>query len=175
MSNESSASQNVRAIADRLAPSSSRGDRGALASVIYGVWDALLSGTPVVPAEADRLADASGDAAAAVEYLGRSAEYDAEGNIIGLIGLSLGGHHHRITVDGRELSTWCAWDSLFLPPLIGRQATVNSTSALTGEQIELVIGPDGVKKSPEGAVLTLPWDDGTSQVADTQEEIYHSF
>ncbi len=121
------------------------------------------------------MADASGDAAAAVEYLGRSAEYSAEGNIIGLMGLSLGGHHHRLTVDGHELSTWCAWDSLFLPPLIGRQATVNSTSALTGEQLEFVIGPGGVKKAPDGSVLTIPVFDETSPETSSQKEIYHSF
>jgi hypothetical protein len=25
--------------------------------------------------------------------------------------------HHRFEVDGRALSTWCAWDSLFIPEI----------------------------------------------------------
>ncbi|MDQ6731897.1 MAG: organomercurial lyase, partial [Actinomycetota bacterium] len=38
--------------------------------------------------------------------------------IIGFMGLSVGEFgDHRVEVDGRTLTAWCAWDTLFLPQL----------------------------------------------------------
>src|SRR5437879_733773 len=50
--------------------------------------------------------------------LRQRAEIDDAGNIVGMMGLSLNRHPHRFEVNGRALSTWCAWDTLFLPSLL---------------------------------------------------------
>jgi len=43
---------------------------------------------------------------------------DAAGQVVGYVGLSLPTAHasrHRITIGGRTLRAWCAWDTLFCP------------------------------------------------------------
>ena len=44
----------------------------------------------------------------------------------------------------RRLHTWCAWDTLFLPTLLGQTADVRSLCPVTGSTVELVVTPDGV-------------------------------
>ena len=41
---------------------------------------------------------------------------------------------HRFEVAGRTLYTWCAWDSLFLPQILGQEAEVESTCPLTAAE-----------------------------------------
>ena len=41
---------------------------------------------------------------------------DDQGRVLGFAGLAATAMHHRF-VDGRALSTWCAWDSLFIPEI----------------------------------------------------------
>ena len=71
--------------------------------------------------------------------------YDGEGSVIGFWGLALGEMPQRFEVDGRTLYTWCAWDSLFIPDLLGKTARVSSADPVTKEKISLVVGPDGIK------------------------------
>ena len=46
------------------------------------------------------------------------------------------------------MHTWCAWDTLFLPALLGETAEVRSTCPVTGSVVELVVAPDAVKGAP---------------------------
>ncbi len=71
-------------------------------------------------------------------------ERDPGDRIIGVLGLSLGDHPHRFWVNGHRMATWCAEDTLFLPALLGRAATIESTSPLSREPIRLTVAPDGV-------------------------------
>ena len=48
-------------------------------------------------------------------------EYDDQGRIVGQ-GLTLRPTPHRFTVDGEELYTWCALDTLIFPALLDRPA-----------------------------------------------------
>jgi alkylmercury lyase len=48
-------------------------------------------------------------------------EYDAQGRIIGW-GLTLRPTRHKFTIEGKQLYTWCAVDTLFMPAVIGRPA-----------------------------------------------------
>ena len=50
---------------------------------------------------------------------------------------------HRIHIDGRALSAWCAWDTLFLPELLDETARVASRCPRTGRGISLTVTPDG--------------------------------
>lgn len=47
---------------------------------------------------------------------------DDAGRVIAFLGLSLGETPHRFEVDGATLYAWCAWDTLFLPRMIGKAA-----------------------------------------------------
>jgi alkylmercury lyase len=82
--------------------------------------------------------------------------FDNAGRVVAFQGLSLVGAPHRFRVDGRELYTWCGWDTLFLPELIGRPAEVKSTCPTTGATVSVRVGPDGPSEvSPPEAALSF--------------------
>lgn len=67
--------------------------------------------------------------------------------------MALSGMPHRMRLPGREVRAWCAWDTLFLPELIGETVTVESPCPTTGETVRLAVGPEGIDAvSPAGAV-----------------------
>src|SRR5262249_52400942 len=66
---------------------------------------------------------------------------DGQGRVLGFGGLAVTPMQHRFEVQGRMLSTWCAWDSLFIPEILARSARVASTDPETGETIRLVVTP----------------------------------
>ncbi len=79
-----------------------------------------------------------------------------DGNVIGFGGLAVAPMPHRFEVDGRTLYTWCAWDSLFIPEMLGRPARVTSRCPETGEAIRLTVTPDGVASvRPADAVVSF--------------------
>jgi alkylmercury lyase len=81
---------------------------------------------------------------------------DEAGRVLAFQGLSVVEAPHRFRVDGRELYTWCAWDTLFLPELIGRPAEVESTCPTTGAAVSLRVGADGPSEvSPPTAALSF--------------------
>ena len=81
---------------------------------------------------------------------------DDEGRLLGFGGLAAALMHHRFEVDGRTLWTWCAWDSLFIPEILGRSARVTSPDPETGETVRLVVSPDRVELVvPDGTVVSF--------------------
>lgn len=82
-------------------------------------------------------------------------EYDDQGRIVGQ-GLTLRPTPHRFTVDGQELYTWCALDTLVFPTLLDRAARVESASPTSGEPIRVTVEPAGVTAvEPAAAVVSL--------------------
>ena len=71
-------------------------------------------------------------------------ERDPAGQIVAFSGLTLRRTPHDFTVGNRQLHTWCAWDTLFLPALLRQTADVRSLCPVTGSVVELVVAPDGV-------------------------------
>jgi len=113
-----------------------------------------------VPVSRERLAGRAGLPPARVaELLERwpGVYTDEEGRVVGFWGLAQPTMPpHRFEVEGRELSTWCAWDALFLPVILGKAARVESTCATTGEVVRLSVGPGGIEESsPPGVVLSF--------------------
>jgi alkylmercury lyase len=84
---------------------------------------------------------------------------DSQHQIVGYWGLSLPAAYdspHKMTIDGQMLSAWCAWDTLFLPQLLGKKATVESRSPSSGATIHLTVTPEGVEHvNPAGAQLSF--------------------
>jgi len=69
---------------------------------------------------------------------------------------------HRFIVGGRTLYTWCAWDSLFIPGVLGEPARVESVCPVTKEQISMGVGPDGVTRvNPPAVVVSFLAPDRT--------------
>lgn len=85
---------------------------------------------------------------------------DERGRVLGFGGLAAVPMHHRFEVDGRMLSTWCAWDSLFIPEILGRPARVASPDPESGELVRLVVTPDRIESvEPAGAVVSFVMPD----------------
>ena len=90
---------------------------------------------------------------------------DAYGRVVSYWGLALPAAHaspHRLTIDGQVLSAWCAWDTLFLPQLLGQTAHIESTSP-TGTKVRLTVSPqrvDGIDPIESQMSLLVPDCDG---------------
>ncbi len=111
--------------------------------LVVDVVRELSFGRPVTPERVAELAAGHGTPPATIEDVGHSAEWNDDG-IVGLNGLTLGDSRHLLHFDDVTLGTWCAWDSLFLVPIIGRAATLESTSPATNAPVKVMITPDGV-------------------------------
>ena len=72
-------------------------------------------------------------------------EFDRVGNIVGL-GVTLVPTSHRFQIGGKLLYTWCAFDTVLLPPSLRVEAQVQSTCPVTGQPITFVATPEGVIK-----------------------------
>jgi alkylmercury lyase len=82
--------------------------------------------------------------------------YDAAGKIVGYWGLALREMSHRFRVRGCPLFAWCAWDTLFLPPILGVRAEVESTCPVSGDAIRLIVTPYGVEAvDPASTVISF--------------------
>lgn len=69
---------------------------------------------------------------------------DSDGRIVGFWGLCLSETVHRFRAGGRDLHTWCAWDTLFLAPVLDRFAEVRSRCPDTRSPISLTVAPTGI-------------------------------
>lgn len=116
----------------------------------------LAKGQPVT---ADQLSDATGIPRKAVAEMLASwhgVERGADRAIMAFWGLTLSKTKYVFRIDGRELHTWCAWDTLFLPPLLGTAAEVESVCPLTAQRIGLTIDPEGVQSvEPKSVALSF--------------------
>jgi len=112
-------------------------------AVALSLYRLLSEGSPVSP---ERLAEASGRPEEQVRAVLERwpAVFYEDGAVIGFWGLALGPTGHAFEVGAERLSTWCAWDALFIPVLIGQRALVRSHDPVTGEEISLTVGPDGI-------------------------------
>lgn len=108
----------------------------ALAIVLYRL---LAFGKPV---SLLFLAEASVMPAAEVEQMlekWNGVYRDDTGKVIGFWGLALDDMSHKLLIDGRELYAWCAWDTLFLPAIIGKKTQITSHCAQSGKAIQLTL------------------------------------
>lgn len=138
------------ALAERLTSS----ETGQEASLWLPLLRLLAQGDPV---KVSTLTAATGRSEADVQQaLAAVPDIEYEyGRIIGQ-GLTLRPTPHRFEVNGEQLYTWCALDTLIFPTLLGTAARVESVSPATGEPIKVVVGLDGVRSvSPETAVVSV--------------------
>src|SRR5215210_1245521 len=114
----------------------------------------LAGGEPVALEE---LAAAAGRPLEEVEAaLGEqtSAEFDADGRLVGL-GLTLRPTPHRYVFDGRTVFAWCATDALIFPVVLGRPGVIEATCGSTGQPIRVELTPERVERvDPSTAVVS---------------------
>lgn len=145
--------------------------------LLVQVLRTLAQGRPVTAPNVDRIAEELGMAPDdAHAFLRPVTERDPGDRIIGVLGLSLGDHPHRFWVNGHRMATWCAEDTLFLPALLGRAATIESTSPLSREPIRLTVTPDGVQAvNTPGTVVTIALVDPDQAAFGSVEAIWMTF
>ena len=133
-------------------------DYGAERSrLLVQVWRALATGRPVTGSQIDAFVSDIGLAPEeADQFLRQMTERNDDDSIVGIMGLSLNDHPHAFTVDGVQMATWCAADTLFLPAMLGQTATIESESPESKEMVRLTVSPDGVQTSdPADAVISF--------------------
>ncbi len=69
--------------------------------------------------------------------------YDSNQHIIGYWGLAIQEMGHKIELNDKTLYGWCAWDTLFIPQLIEKDAVIRSTDHLTKEEVVIEIDRNG--------------------------------
>ncbi len=80
--------------------------------------------------------------------------FDDEGAVIGFGGLSVVPAAHGMLLDGVNLFTWCAWDTLFIPALLGRDAAISSKCPASGVDISITVREHGVEHA-DGIALSF--------------------
>ena len=138
----------------------------SLASTFPGCDDARLStalvrqlalGRPVTPSALASAAGYDEDHVLAGLRRWPNVHRDAGGRVIAFSGLTLEPTVHRFEVAGRRLHTWCAWDTLFLPAMLGETARVGSRCPVTGATITLTVDPHAVRDAdPEPVHVSFP-------------------
>lgn len=68
---------------------------------------------------------------------------------------------YRLLTDGKTSYAWCALDTLFIPPLLGKTVRVEATCPVTGELVSLEVDRNGARDiKPAGAVVSMVVPDG---------------
>lgn len=82
-------------------------------------------------------------------------ELNDQGNLVGGI-LSLNLTPHRISIDGKVLYAWCAYDAIYIPGVVGKSAQITSEDPNTDGLIDIFITPSGLARiHPEGTVISV--------------------
>ena len=100
--------------------------------------------------------------------------YDDERRVIGYWGLSLKPMSHQLRVDGRELFAWCAWDTLFLPALLGQAVEVLSVCRGSGQTVRLSVSDRAVERAePEKILVSFLVPEATAVRSDVISNFRH--
>ncbi|MEE8061337.1 MAG: organomercurial lyase [Gemmatimonadales bacterium] len=133
----------------------------------------LAKGSPITAADlAEALSLTPDEAAWMIDLFADFLQRNEDGEVVGFGGLSVVPTEHAFNIPGVNLYTWCAWDTLFIPEIIGKTAEVVSQSPVTGRTIKLTISPDGITSAdPEGTALSLVVPD----LDDLRQDVRASF
>lgn len=126
------------------------------------VYRRLAEGSPAPAADIAQRAGAPVERVQELLASWPALHLDQEHNLVAFWGLTITklSPTYRLRLDGRDLFTWCAWDTLFLPAILDATTRVESTCPTTGETISLVVSPGGVvERSHPGVVVSFPTPD----------------
>jgi alkylmercury lyase len=82
--------------------------------------------------------------------------YDDDGQVIAFGGLSIVPTHHRFQTKEASLYTWCVFDALFLPEILGNPATLVTHCPSSGMKLTVELAPGEVRSaSPSSCVMSI--------------------
>lgn len=126
--------------------------------VTFRTMQALAKGKPVSPDQLAKIWEMPVEQVRSVlagAVAAGHAEIDSQGDLVGGI-LSLIPTDHRISMDGKQLYAWCAYDAIYAPGVVGKTAHITSRDPVTGDPISMTITPAGVEDvQPEGSVVSV--------------------
>jgi alkylmercury lyase len=127
--------------------------------VSVALYRLLAAGKPVARRDLARKVDVAAETVERILGGWPGVFYDAQGCVVGYWGLALPEAYrspHRFVTGGRDFSAWCAWDTLFLPELLGAGAEVASASPEGGGHVRLSVTPRGVARvEPAAAAMSF--------------------
>lgn len=88
---------------------------------------------------------------------------DDEGRVVGFWGQAISklDPEYRLVSAGKTTYAWCALDTLFIPPLLGKRVRVEASDPVTAEPVSLVVDAEGAHDiSPAGALVSMVVPDG---------------
>lgn len=128
----------------------------------------LAEGRPV---SRDRLAAALGSSRVTVDATLRQVanlEADERGDIVAA-GLSLLPTPHRFRVNGHDLYTWCALDTLMYPVVLGQSAQVASRCPVSGAWVRFTVTPERIiHLDPSAALVSVVVPDAAAACVDVR-------
>lgn len=128
-------------------------DEARAALVLYRL---LAQAKPVSVAS---LAESSGLTACRIENFLRASPAvfrDSDGLVTGFMGLGLRPTAYRLHVGGNEVYPWCAWDTLFLPELLGAVTDVTATSGIDKRPVQLRVSGGSARTVTENLYVSFP-------------------
>lgn len=148
-----------------------------VARLTVELWRQIATGNPVLPEKVNTTAENLGvSREVAQSVIQKMCERDANGNIVGIAGLSQKKHPHRFRANGIKLSTWCALDALFLPIALKQSVQVESLCPETKQKIQLTITPNGVQGyDPASAAISIVVPSPKQEGLESVEEIWMTF
>jgi alkylmercury lyase len=127
------------------------------APLALALLDELAKGEPVTIGRLASAAHRDERNVAATLHRWPNVHRDRQARVVAFGGLGVTPTPHRFEVAGRRLYTWCAWDTLFLPALLGQEARVESACPVTGTEVRLTVGPDGAHEAqPPSLRVSFP-------------------
>lgn len=140
--------------------------------ISLALYRLLAEGLPVSSEQIAVLLNLQGDVIEATLHRWWGVHYDAQQRVTGYWGLALPPTAHRLTIEGKTLYAWCAWDTLFIPELIGRTIHIESRCPATERNIRLSVGPHGIiHRDPLGMVMSFI----TPEAAKVRENVVAHF
>ena len=83
-------------------------------------------------------------------------DFDNQGRVTEFGGFGLDPTQNRFKVLGTTLYAWCAWDALFIPPILDETVYVEANCPVTDDQIQMTVTPRGVLDvKPAKTVMTF--------------------
>ena len=82
--------------------------------------------------------------------------YDELNRVVGYGGLTFKPTEHKIRFDDYTLYTWCAWDTLFLPTILGKTLDIESHCPMDNSIVRIRVDQEGVKAiEPKETVISF--------------------
>lgn len=122
------------------------------------LYQLLGRGAPVEHEKLGSACGISGERARQLlsEFPPTTVALDEQGAILAFGGMSLVPTHHRFVCKGIELYTWCVFDGLFLPEVLGDTATLTTHCPESWSELTVELAPGKVRVArPSDCVMSI--------------------